>query len=130
MTCASCSKTMTETGKTWRCACGAAWVPEAAFLEMVAVMREGEVRIPWAERTADHRPCPQCLAPMRPVALSDVPLDRCDGHGIWFDADELQRVLQTAQDFPISEGPQRSLLESKGLMKFLGRLLGALVKSA
>jgi len=128
MICASCFKPMTAVGKTWRCACGAAWVPEAAFVEMVAVMREGTVPIPWHERAGDPRPCPQCQASMRTVALADIPLDRCDSHGIWFDGDELQRVLQRASAFEIAEGPQRSLLESKGFTKVLGRVLGALFK--
>ena len=144
MQCATCSSPLTSTGKTFRCTCGGTWVPEAAFVEMVAVMREGRVIIPWQERAGDERPCPQCHARMTPCALRGVALDRCDPHGIWFDDAELQRVLELASKFEIDEGPQQSVFADPSLRKavfgdsssfndreregFLGALLRLLLK--
>ena len=38
-------------------------------------------------------------------------LDRCAAHGVWFDADELQRVLESATKLPdlILDGPNVKL---------------------
>ena len=119
MTCASCFEPMTAVGKTWRCACGAAWVPEAAFVEMVAVMREGTVPIPWHERAGEPRPCPQCQASMRTVALADIPLDRCDSHGIWFDGDELQRVLTASGMEPLELTTKQKVLAGLGVAAYI-----------
>lgn len=39
------------------------------------------------------RPCPQCTAVMAPCLLLAIAIDRCASHGLWFDHDELERVL-------------------------------------
>ena len=41
------------------------------------------------------------------MSLLEVALDRCADHGVWFDADELQRVLESATKLPdmILDGP-------------------------
>jgi Zn-finger nucleic acid-binding protein len=36
---------------------------------------------------------------MQTVALGDVELDRCDRHGVWFDAKELAALLGQAKSF-------------------------------
>jgi hypothetical protein len=42
---------------------------------------------------------------MEATSLASVALDRCAEHGIWFDAQELQRVLQNApSSAPIVDG--------------------------
>ncbi|MDB4953574.1 MAG: hypothetical protein JWO36_1143 [Myxococcales bacterium] len=42
--------------------------------------------------------CPMCAAPMEPVFLGGVDLDRCyDDNVFWFDAGELGLVLEVAQ---------------------------------
>ena len=43
---------------------------------------------------AGKRRCPRCNRPMRLDVLSGVELDRCPaGHGIWFDASEVETFL-------------------------------------
>ena len=43
-------------------------------------------------------PCVACGEAMQTLALFDVPIDRCRGHGIWFDAEELAAVLLRSKD--------------------------------
>ncbi len=48
------------------------------------------------ELRAKERPCPVCdeMMDLRVHAeWSEVVLDHCDAHGIWFDADELERAV-------------------------------------
>lgn len=41
--------------------------------------------------------CPSCGRPMQPVAMSGVPVGRCNiDHLIWFDASELERIAERA----------------------------------
>ncbi|HET7506077.1 MAG TPA: zf-TFIIB domain-containing protein [Kofleriaceae bacterium] len=41
--------------------------------------------------------CPSCGRPMQPVAMSGVPVARCNiDHQIWFDARELERIAERA----------------------------------
>lgn len=78
--------------------CRGAWVGELALLDLVAdatLLPLG--RLPWQPRPEPAgRACEQCAQPMPPVALYGVALDRCAGHGVWLDADELERVLHEA----------------------------------
>jgi Zn-finger nucleic acid-binding protein len=44
-----------------------------------------------------QRPCPQCREPLEHRFLGDIQVDRCGRkHGIWFDAGELQTVLEAS----------------------------------
>lgn len=48
-------------------------------------------------RGTGERACPRCARPMTVVAAAGVDLDRCPAcHGIFFDPDELERVLETS----------------------------------
>jgi Zn-finger nucleic acid-binding protein len=49
--------------------------------------------------------CPRCDAPLAEISAPDnLTLDKCPrGHGLWFDADELQQLLKTAQGAPLNE---------------------------
>ncbi len=49
--------------------------------------------------------CPRCDAPMPEIrAPGNLTLDKCPrGHGLWFDADELQQLLATAHGAPLKE---------------------------
>jgi Zn-finger nucleic acid-binding protein len=45
----------------------------------------------------DALACPLCRRPMRPVIMGGVRVARCDADDqIWFDADELERVIERA----------------------------------
>src|SRR4051812_18003244 len=41
-------------------------------------------------------PCPVCAQPLRrmPIEQAQVDVDACEQHGVWFDRDELQRVIR------------------------------------
>lgn len=38
--------------------------------------------------------CPVCERKLKPCHLTDVEIDVCDLHGIWFDPDELERLVE------------------------------------
>ena len=103
MKCIACGTAMT----TNRCGCGGAWLSETKLVEMAQDMKGSMVALPWENRSGTHRPCPVCAAEMLTVTLVKVELDRCAPHGVWFDADELQRVLQRADRLPeaVLDGP-------------------------
>lgn len=87
-------------------ACGGLWLDREAF-EGLAGSREGQgsvlgaLPVPSAPPVAalesvQYRPCPACGQRMNRVNYarqSGVVLDVCKSHGIWFDQDELRRVL-------------------------------------
>jgi Zn-finger nucleic acid-binding protein len=43
--------------------------------------------------SAAPRPCPRCGTSMVPHTIYEVTIDRCPEHGVWFDGEELGRVL-------------------------------------
>lgn len=94
MQCPICGGVMTSS----RC-CGE-WIAEARLVDMAQEMRGSLVELPWKPRKGTPRNCPSCSAPMQTVTLAKVDLDRCPAHGVWFDKDELQKVLQGATKFP------------------------------
>ena len=87
-------------------ACGGLWLDRAVF-EQLGTSRErqgaalGALPLPTAPPVASleavrYRPCPVCHQRMNRVNYarrSGVVLDVCKEHGIWFDKDELRRVL-------------------------------------
>jgi Zn-finger nucleic acid-binding protein len=107
MNCIDCGAPM----KTNRCACGGAWLSEAKIVEMAQDMKGTMVALPWVARKGDPRACPVCAKGMLTVSLVKVALDRCADHGVWFDADELQTVLESASKLPdaILDGPNVKL---------------------
>ena len=86
--------------------CGGLWLDRAVF-EQLGTSRErqgavlGVLPAPSAPPVAalepvQYRPCPACAQRMNRVNYakrSGVVLDVCKAHGIWFDQDELHRVL-------------------------------------
>lgn len=87
-------------------ACGGLWLDRAMF-EQLGTSRErqgavlGALPAPAAPSVATlepvlYRPCPTCAQRMNRVNYarrSGVVLDVCKVHGLWFDHDELRRVL-------------------------------------
>jgi hypothetical protein len=98
--CVACGKTLAEAGKTLRCSCGGAWVPEAWLVDMAEQQKGKFAELPWETRTGTPRPCPACTTPMATLTLAGIDLDRCTEHGIWFDPSELPAVLARAKQFP------------------------------
>ena len=87
-------------------ACGGLWLDRAMFEQLGASHeRQGAVLGALPASTAPpvvsleavrYRPCPACQQRMNRVNYarrSGVVLDVCKEHGIWFDKDELRRVL-------------------------------------
>ncbi len=87
-------------------ACGGLWLDRAMF-ERLGASREcqgsvlGALPGPTAPSTGaleavQYRPCPACAQRMNRVNYakrSGVVIDVCKAHGLWFDQDELRRVL-------------------------------------
>ena len=79
--------------------CRGVWL-DAGELELLA----GKVLPGLQQQTGQVPPgkphlCPRCDQPLHEItAPGSLTLDRCpNGHGLWFDADELQQLLATAQ---------------------------------
>jgi Zn-finger nucleic acid-binding protein len=108
--CVACGKRLAVAGKTLRCACGGAWVPESWLVDMAEQARGALVQLPWQDRSGAARGCPECKAAMQTVTLETVELDRCAEHGVWFDPAELPAVLAAAKRFPIGEGERATPL--------------------
>ena len=87
-------------------ACGGLWLDRVVF-EQLGTSRErqgallGALPAPVAPASAtldsvQYRPCPVCTQRMNRTNYakrSGVVLDVCKAHGIWFDQDELRKVL-------------------------------------
>ena len=95
MNCPICKIALIQAGRTHRCTkCDGAWVLEEALVAMLEQSASTLVELPWRANTEDHvRACPVCAGEMTTVALGTVALDRCEPHGVWFDAKELAAVL-------------------------------------
>ncbi|MFN7959262.1 MAG: zf-TFIIB domain-containing protein [Holophagaceae bacterium] len=87
-------------------ACGGLWLDRVVFEQLgTSRERQGAVlgALPAPEKPpvaklepVQYRPCPACRQRMNRVNYarrSGVVLDVCKAHGIWFDKDELRRVL-------------------------------------
>lgn len=118
--CPRCRTALTrlEARDLWRCGgCAGELVAEGELIaELLRVapdlLPEGTPRLPTRSRppTGPSAPCGVCRAPMSPVFLGGIDVDRCHADELlWFDARELERVLAraTAQH----EGRQRGWLE-------------------
>lgn len=100
--CPRCDEVLEETfpGGSACPRCGGAWISQpvidAAFGDPTW---PGGVAMWWRRELA----CPECgsqgrKSVMDAIETSGVIVDRCRGHGMWFDAGELQRVTDTTGD--------------------------------
>ncbi len=101
MDCPVCKTPLAPAGRTQRCAtCEGAWVDSEVLVPLLEQSASTLVELPWQPNTEDHvRACPRCGKGMETVALGTVALDRCEPHGVWFDAKELAAVLGQAKKF-------------------------------
>ena len=103
-------------------ACGGLWLDQATFQDLGAHReRQGAVlgalpapsaAPPVALEPVVYRPCPVCTRRMNRVAYarrSGVILDVCRDHGLWFDRDELRRVLAFIGDGGLDRARARDL---------------------
>jgi len=86
--------------------CSGMWLREDVLIEMVMAMLPPSFIVGRLEFRAiaegKRIACPSCHDPMDLAMLHGVVVDRCAKHGVWFDAKELQDVLQrsAAPDAP------------------------------
>jgi len=107
-------------------ACGGLWLDRAMF-EQLGASRErqgavlGMLPAPAAPPVAalepvKYRPCPVCRQFMNRINYakrSGVVLDVCKGHGLWFDQDELRRVLAFIAGGGLDRARERELEDLK-----------------
>lgn len=95
--CPRCGVDLIDAGSVRACTgCRGMWIAAGVLAEMVNTMQP-EPRWVDLDFEPDARPplaCPTCGKPMATWLLLGVEVDRCDSHGIWFDADELEEVLR------------------------------------
>jgi len=107
-------------------ACGGLWLDRAVF-EQLGASRErqgavlGALPAPSAPPVialdqVHYRPCPACGQRMNRVNYarqSGVVLDVCKAHGLWFDRDELRRVLAFIAGGGLDRARERELEDLK-----------------
>jgi Zn-finger nucleic acid-binding protein len=111
-------------------ACGGLWLDRAVF-EQLGASRErqgavlGALPAPSAPpvtglEPVQYRPCPVCGQRMNRVNYarrSGVVLDVCKAHGLWFDQDELRRLLAFIAGGGLDRARERELEELKGVQR-------------
>ena len=107
-------------------ACGGLWLDRAVF-EQLGASRERQGAVLGALPTpvappvlgldaVQYRRCPQChqfMNRMNYAKRSGVVLDICKAHGLWFDQDELRRVLAFIASGGLDRARERELEELK-----------------
>lgn len=104
--------------------CGGVWLDQSLF-ERVAADREkrgavlgalpgDQARGPVPGENVHYRRCPTCGQMMNRTnygRISGVILDTCKAHGVWFDKDELRRVLEFIQKGGLDKARERQIQE-------------------
>jgi Zn-finger nucleic acid-binding protein len=122
LTCPVCDAPLDEAGRTSRCLlCEGAWVAEDVLVAILEQRASTLVELPWAARQDKPRPCAECKAEMQTVNLGSVALDRCEKHGVWFDANELTQLLKQVKRFKTVDESQE---HKEGLLRRLAKLFG------
>ncbi len=104
--------------------CGGVWLDRGLF-ERIAADREergtvlgalpgDQAKGAVAAGSVRYRPCPACGKLMNRTnygRISGVVLDTCKDHGLWFDKDELRRVLEFIQKGGLDKSRERQIQE-------------------
>lgn len=104
--------------------CGGVWLDRNLF-ERIAADREergavlgalpgDQAKGAIAPGSVHYRPCPSCSRMMNRTnygRISGVILDTCKDHGLWFDKDELRRVLEFIQKGGLDKARERQIQE-------------------
>ncbi len=94
LACPACEHALGYTAGRWGCTeCLGVFVEDAALATMVAAMTSDPWELPELTGAAGQRACPICAAKMIVEPLEGVTVDRCAGHGVWFDPHELASAL-------------------------------------
>jgi Zn-finger nucleic acid-binding protein len=119
MNCPACQHPLEQAGRTWKCSnCKGAWVRAEVLVPLLEQSAATLVDLPWQPNAEDHvRPCPVCGTAMQTVKLGTVALDRCEPHGVWFDASELKALIGQAKQFRAEDKH-----EHKGILQTLAKV--------
>jgi Zn-finger nucleic acid-binding protein len=97
LACPACAAALAADGPRWTCAtCRGVFVEDAVLVRLMTDMCGRPWPLPAPAGAAGARSCPACGQAMRVDRLHGVAVDRCGDHGVWFDADELERALHDA----------------------------------
>lgn len=130
LSCPVCDAPLDEAGRTNRCLlCEGAWVAEETLVAILEQSTSTLVELPWETRQDKPRPCADCKVAMQTVNLGSVALDRCDKHGVWFDANELTQLIRQAKRFKTQSGHHAAGEHEpdaprEGLLRRLAKLFG------
>jgi len=110
--CPVCDLTL-QAGGMQRCLqCDGLWIGEQRLSELIQDVHGGielaELHFDPREAT-EPRVCVVCRKEMDHVLFEGVPVERCVGHGVWFDGTELQQALRAAATRPPRTGEGTSL---------------------
>ncbi|MBL8897658.1 MAG: zinc ribbon domain-containing protein [Planctomycetes bacterium] len=133
--CPRCSRALSmcsfESGESYvECSsCGGLWLPEAHFEAIVAKRDRSPLgKLAWEraqrEEAAAHEgwppvaylACPRCRERMHRknyANASGVIIDWCKGHGFWFDAAELERILRFVERGGLDRARERNLEQQR-----------------
>ena len=80
--------------------CGGMFVTEHELNGMLAAADGADPRTldDWPATGPSDRLCPLCAHAMVRVNMESVPVERCTGHGVWFDAGELKQTLSPERE--------------------------------
>lgn len=81
--CPACSSDLDKQGHCR--ACGGQWLANGSARERVPLVLTGG--------GYGERHCPVCDETMDEPLIFDIPVDRCEAHGLWFDKAELDEVV-------------------------------------
>ena len=103
--------------------CGGTWIERETFENLTADREQrglvlmglgSNVESAVPEQSISYRPCPECGHLMNRsnyARISGVILDTCKSHGVWFDRDELRRVLSFIEKGGLLKAQEREKLK-------------------
>jgi len=94
LTCPVCLKALAFEADRWSCgSCAGSFVEDAALVAMVQDITRAYWEMPAPTKAEGARKCPACAKAMTVEHFQTAEIDRCAGHGVWFDTEELERTL-------------------------------------
>jgi Zn-finger nucleic acid-binding protein len=120
--CPRCRIDLVSAGSVRMCTqCSGHWVAGDVLREMAEAMLipARPVEIELVSDRHPRLPCPACEQLMETWRMHDVPIDRCPGHGLWFDREELEAVLFATAGRVADRAPTEVEIELDSLSELL-----------